>query len=118
MNNITICDKCGQEFTLDEYRFGAIRDGDLTVHYFTCPVCGERFQFFTLDKEMRELVARRKAVQMQIRAGHAKKFSRKTLRKYEQELEKIKRKQEKMIPALKAVGEKILHGEPEQVSAE
>ena len=43
--------------------------------------------------------------------GHAKKFNRKTLRKYEQELERIKRKQEKMIPTLKATGEKILHGE-------
>ena len=36
---------------------------------------------------------------------------RKTLRKYAQELERIKRKQEKMMPALKAIGEKILHGE-------
>ena len=49
-------------------------------------------------------------MQEQIRVGHAKKFNLKTLRKYAQELERIKRKQEKMMPTLKATGEKILHG--------
>ena len=105
------CNKCGQEFTLDEHRFSSIWEGDFIVQYFSCPACGERYHIFTSDKEMRELVDRGKAVQMQIRMGHAKKFNRKTLRKYAQELERIKRKQEKMMPALKAVGEKILNGE-------
>ena len=111
MNETTICNKCGQEFVIDEHRFGSIRDGDFVVQYLSCPACGERYHVFTSDKEMRELVGRRKAVQAQIRMGHAKKFNRKTLRKYAQELERIKRKQEKMMPALKATGEKILHGE-------
>ena len=111
MNEITICNKCGQEFVIDEHRFGTIREGDFVVQYLSCPACGERYYVFTSDTEMRELVGRRKAVQAQIRMGHAKKFNRKTLHKYEQELEKIKRKQEKMIPMLKAIGEKILHGE-------
>lgn len=114
MNNTTSCNRCGQEFPLDEHRLGTIREGDFVVQYFSCPACGERYHVFTSDKEMRELVGRRKAVQMQIRAGHAKKFNRKTLRRYEQELERIKRKQEKMMPALKAVGEKILRGEDVQ----
>ena len=111
MNETTICNKCGQEFVIDEHRFGSIRDGDFVVQYLSCPACGERYHVFTSDMEMRELVGRRTAVQAQIRMGHAKKFNRKTLRKYEQELERIKRKQEKMMPALKATGEKILHGE-------
>ena len=102
MDKTTSCNKCGQEFTIDEHRFGTIREGDFVVQYFSCPACGERYHVFTSDKEMRELVGRRKAVQAQIRMGHAKKFNRKTLRKYEQE---------KMMPALKATGEKILHGE-------
>lgn len=110
MNETTSCNKCGQEFTLDEHRFGSIREGDFVVQYFSCPACGERYHVFTSDKEMRELVGRRKAVQEQIRMGHAKKFNRKTLRKYAQELERIKRKQETMMPTLKATGEKILHG--------
>ena len=105
------CNKCGQQFTVDDSRLGSLRDGDLEVQYFSCPACGERYHVFTSDKEMRELVGRRTAVQAQIRMGHAKKFNRKTLRKYAQELERIKRKQEKMMPMLKAVGEKILHGE-------
>lgn len=108
MNDTTICNKCEQEFTADEHRFGTIKEGDFVVTYLSCPFCGARYHVFTSDREMRELVGRRKAVQAQIRMGHAKKFNRKTLRKYEQELERIKRKQEKMMPALKAVGEKIL----------
>ncbi len=110
MNETITCNKCGQEFMLDRHRFGSIHEGDFVVQYFACPACGERYHVFTSDKEMRELVGRRKAVQAQIRMGHAKKFNRKTLRKYEQELERIKRKQEKRMPTLKATGEKILHG--------
>lgn len=111
MDKTTSCNKCGQEFTIDEHRFGTIREGDFVVQYLSCPACGERYHVFTSDKEMRELVGRRTAVQAQIRMGHAKKFNRKTLRKYAQELERIKRKQEKMMPTLKAIGEKILNGE-------
>jgi len=111
MNDTSICNKCGQEFAVDEHRFGTIKEGDFVVQYLSCPACGARYHVFTSDKEMRELVGRRKAVQEQIRMGHAKKFNRKTLRKYEQELERIKRNQEKMMPSLKAIGEKILHGE-------
>ena len=110
MNDITICNECGQEFTIGEHHFGTIQEGNFVVQYLSCPICGKRYHVFTSDKEMRELVGRRKAVQEQIRMGHAKKFNRKTLRKYAQELERIKRKQETMMPTLKATGEKILHG--------
>ena len=114
MNDTSICNKCGQEFAVDEHRFGTIKEGDFVVQYLSCPACGARYHVFTSDKEMRELAGRRKAVQAQIRMGHAKKFNRKTLRKYEQELERIKQKQEKMMPTLKAAGEKILHGKGDQ----
>ena len=110
MNTID-CNKCKAPFVLDDSCMGVLKKGDFVVQYFSCPACGERYHVFTSDKEMRELVGRRTAVQAQIRMGHAKKFNRKTLRKYAQELERIKRKQEKMMPMLKAVGEKILHGE-------
>lgn len=96
---------------MDEHRFGTIKEGDFVVQYLSCPACGARYHVFTSDKEMRKLVGRSKAVQAQICMGHTTKFNRKTLRKYAQELERIKRKQEKMMPALKATGEKILHGE-------
>ena len=102
---------------MDEQYFGTIQEGDFVVQYLSCPICGKRYHVFTSDKEMRELVGRRKVVQAQIRMGHAKKFNRKTLRKYEQELERIKRKQEKMMPQLKAIGVKILHGKRESQNA-
>lgn len=99
---------------MDEHRFGTIKEGDFVVQYLSCPACGERYHIFTSNKEMRELVGRRKAVQAQLRLGHAKKFNRKMLRKYEQELARIDQKQRKMMPTLKTIGEKILHGEGNQ----
>lgn len=33
MNETNICNKCGQEFTLDEHRFGTIKEGDFVVQY-------------------------------------------------------------------------------------
>ena len=56
MNETTLCNKCGREFTIDAHRFGSIREGDFVVQYFSCPACGERYHVFTSDKEMRELV--------------------------------------------------------------
>ena len=44
-------------------------------------------------------------------AAFAKKFREKAIRKYEKELDQIKRQQKKLMPELKAAGEKILKGE-------
>ena len=109
MNNIT-CDKCGQVFALDISCFGTVQKDDLIVQYFFCPGCGTKYQYLTSDTKMRELMERRKAVQKQVLAGHAKRFRRKTLRKYEREIEQIKQEQQQIMPALKEAGEKILHG--------
>ena len=105
------CNGCREQFVMDDSRLASIKEGDLEVQFFSCPTCGEKYLFFASDSKMRELVRQRKAVQMEIRAGHAKKFKEKTLKKYMQEYEKIKNEQEKMFPELKAKGEKLLRGE-------
>jgi len=104
------CNKCGSEFVLDEFRFGVVKKGDLVVRYFTCPVCGERYHVFTSDTEMRNLTEKRKAVQLKIRAAFAKKFKKKTIKRYEDELDQIKKKQMAIMPELKRRGEEILRG--------
>lgn len=113
MNKNIECNKCGSEFLLDESRFGVIKKDDLVVEYFSCPVCGEKYHVFTSNSEMRALVKKRKAVQLKIRAAFTKKFREKTLQKYEQELDQIKKEQQAILPRLKCAGEKILQANAE-----
>lgn len=105
------CNKCGQQFTMDDSRLGSMRDGDLEVQYFSCPACGTKYHILTTDSKMRDLIKRREAVQLKIKAAHAKRFKERTFKKYLREYEQIKKEQMEMFPVLKAQGEKILYGE-------
>ena len=108
MNNVQ-CNKCSKWFALDGSLYGvAVADG-LTVQYFSCPACGEKYHVLTLNDEMRKLIERREAIQVKIRAAHAKKFWEKTIKGYIKELDDIKAKQEKLFQELKPLGEAILH---------
>ena len=109
------CNECGAQFVIDDSRIASIKEGDLEVQYLACPSCGAKYLVFVSDSRMRELVQRRKAVQMKIKAAHAKRFKERTFKKYMKEYEKIKKTQKEMFPVLKAAGEKLLHrsgGEP------
>ena len=46
------CNKCGQQFTVDDSRLGSLRNGDLEVQYFSCPACGTKYH--PLGLELRE----------------------------------------------------------------
>ena len=102
------CNKCGQQFTVDDSCLGSIRDGDLKVQYFSCPACGARYHILTTDSTMRDLIERRKFIQLKIRLAHAKKLKESTFKKYLREYGQLKKEQEKMFPELKAKGEKVL----------
>ena len=115
MNNAQ-CNKCGKWFALDDSLFGTIQTDSLTVQYFSCPACGERYHVLTLNDEMRGLIEKRKAVQTKIHMAHAKKFREQTIKGYIEELDGIKAQQEKLFQELKPLGEAILH--PDAVSFE
>ena len=104
------CTTCGQQFTVDNYCLRSIQDGDLEIQYFSCPACGAEYHVLTTDSKMRSLIERRKAVQLKIKAAHAKRFKERTFKKYLREYEQIKKEQVKIFPELKAQGEKILSG--------
>ncbi len=106
--NTVDCNKCGYSFVPEDACCGTIEEGDLLVQYFCCPNCRKKYHAFTSDPRMRELIEQRKAVHMKIKAAFAKKFREKTIREYEKELDRIKRQQKKLLPGLKAAGEKIL----------
>lgn len=103
-----ICDSCKQLFAQEEQPVMAVESGDLSVRYFSCPCCGTKYQIITIDPQMRRLISDRMRWQKQIKIAHAKKFSEKTIRRYEREIEKIKKEQMRILPALKARGEEIL----------
>lgn len=102
------CDVCGTQFVMDDSRIASIKEGELEVQYFSCPACGARYHVFTSNPEMRRLIEQRKQAQLKIRAAFAKKFRKKTIQEYERALEQIKQQQQKLMPELKAAGEKIL----------
>lgn len=108
MNNVQ-CNECGKWFALDSSLYGAAEADGLTVQYFSCPACGERYHVLTLNDEMRKLIEKREAIQTKIRAAHAKKFREKTIKRYIKELDDIKARQEKLFQKLKPLGEAILH---------
>lgn len=108
MNNVQ-CNECGKWFALDSSLYGVAEAGGLTVQYFSCPACGEKYHVLTLNDEMRKLIEQRETIQAKIRAAHAKKFREKTIRGYIKELDGIKSKQEKLFQELKPLGEAILH---------
>ena len=108
MNNIQ-CNKCGKWFALAGSLCGVAEADDLTVQYFSCPACGEKYHVLTLNSEMRKLIEERKVIQAKIRAAHAKKFRKKTIKGYIKELDSIKAKQETLFQELKPLGEAILH---------
>ena len=81
MNNIQ-CNKCGKWFALAGSLCGVAEADDLTVQYFSCPACGEKYHVLTLNSEMRKLIEERKVIQAKIRAAHAKKFRKKTIKGY------------------------------------
>ena len=104
------CNKCGRQFAEADYCLRSIQDGDLEIQYFSCPACGTKYHILTTNSTMRSLIERRKAVQLKIKAAHAKRFKERTFKKYLREYEQIKKEQEKIFPELKAQGERILHG--------
>lgn len=107
-NGTIDCNKCGQQFTVDDSCLGSIRDGDLEIQYFSCPACGVKYHVLTTNGKMRELIEQRKVVQLKIRLASTKKFKERTFKKYLREYERFKEEQEKMRPELKAKGERFL----------
>lgn len=114
MNNLTSCDRCSKEFYLSPALVRKVEYGDLHVDYLFCPYCGAKYAAFVSDSKMRELVAARQRIRDKFKAGHQKKFREKTLRKYQEELDKIKAQQREILPELMKRGQELLDGKAEE----
>lgn len=118
MNNAIECNKCKREFILSPGLLTSLDDGELHVDFFSCPFCSDKYLYFASDEKMRELVQERRRIADMIRAGQAKGFKQKTLRRYIRDMDRVKARQMEIYPALKERGERLLEKYREASDAE
>ena len=114
MNRQIMCDRCGNDFTVEKSLCSTVEDDAIQVQYFSCPNCGAKYQILITDSRMRELIEKRQDVQKRIRRAQGKGFRERTMQAYIKERDLIIREQEKLLPELKRKGEEILHREAVQ----
>ncbi|MDE7365707.1 MAG: hypothetical protein K2N27_12675 [Ruminococcus sp.] len=102
-----ICDKCGNDFAINQSDFEEIRRGDITVQYFRCPACLAKYHICTTNFEMRRLIRKRVEIQNDIASSPNARKSR----RLKDRLDKIIAQQKKVFPELKKLGEEILNGD-------
>lgn len=105
------CDRCGELFEVKEAVFGQIERDGLKVKYFSCPACGVKYHILTSNSKMESLIKKREIVETKIRLSFSKKLPEKTIRKYERELDEIRKQQVALSEELKVLGEEILRSE-------
>lgn len=102
-----ICNACHRE--MPDGTVHTLTEGEYEVQYLHCGKCGATYQVLTTDAESRDLVARRRDLAHKIDLGRQKHFTEKTLKKYQKESDKIKKRQMKLAHKLRDVGDTILH---------
>lgn len=107
-----ICDSCGKQIDMnDSSALGSFKQGDIVVQYLRCPHCGKKYHMLTTNTELRQLIDKRKALEMSIKMAHVKRMREKVIRRQIKELNKLKNKQVELADALKVVGIQLMGGE-------
>lgn len=107
-NDRIVCNKCGCQFAPNDIKIEELEDQDLAVQFYRCPGCKSPYLILASDHEMRQLTARRRAIQIKIRVAKMKRFRESTFRKYIREDEAIKKKQDAIFPELERRGKELL----------
>lgn len=103
------CNFCQTEFDVTPLSFEVTRKSDLEIRYFVCPSCGHKYVFYAADSAMQTLTDRRIELERKVRISHLKKFREKTIREYLKEIDRLKVRQEEILPDLKKKAEKLLN---------
>ncbi|MDO5784709.1 MAG: hypothetical protein Q4P20_06570 [Eubacteriales bacterium] len=112
MNNMILCDNCKRSIAIGGLMIQSFRAGEYEISFFQCPHCGTKYQINTTDNEQRELLRQQRVQRDKIRAGRAKNFKMKTLRRYAKAAEKAKRQAEQRAGDLNQIGAALLEGKP------
>lgn len=102
------CNECGEIFNVGQEDVQLLVSYPYEVQYIICPHCGSKYHVLTTDVGMRELIAKRVAIQQKIRAAHNKRFRKVAIQSYYRELEIIKSEQKALEPTLRNIGEAML----------
>lgn len=107
-----ICDSCEKQIDMnDSSALGSFKSGDIVVQYLRCPHCGKKYHMLTTNSELRQLIDKRKALELSLKLAHAKHLREKVIRRQIKELNKLKNKQVELGNALKVVGVQLMGGE-------
>lgn len=106
MKTNCVCDKCSHEFAVSRVSIEEIHRGDITVQYFSCSACLEKYHVCTTDPTMRQLIMKRVEIQNSIAGSPSARKSR----RLKDRLDKIIAQQKKLIPELEKLGKEILNG--------
>lgn len=107
-----ICDSCAKQIDMnDSSALGSFKHGDIVVQYLRCPHCGKKYHMLTTNSELRQLIDKRKALELSLKMAHAKHMREKVIRRQLKELKKLKNKQVELADALKVIGIQLMGGE-------
>lgn len=95
-----VCDKCNQDFIIDDISFRALK-GDLQAQEFTCPHCGARYLVLLTDGAIRQKMDDMARLATRQRALISKHTRIKTLFKYNADIKQMSDDIKRMCDALK-----------------
>ena len=104
----TKCNNCLDDFDVSPEDVCTVEIAGLEIQYISCPSCGAKYVGYAADDEMKLLTAESVALQNKIRMQHQHHFREKTIKPHEVRLAKVRARQKKIEPELKALAEKLL----------
>lgn len=110
MNQLVLCDACKRSIGIGGIMIQNLRVGEYEVSFFCCPHCGRKYLINTTDTEQRRLIGEQRVQRDKIRAGRAKSFKMKTIRRYMKAAEKAKRQAEQRAGDLNQIGAALIEG--------
>ncbi|MCM1439178.1 MAG: hypothetical protein NC131_08245 [Roseburia sp.] len=108
MNTVVTCNYCGEMFCAENENIVTRAEGDLEIQYLTCSNCNRKFLVLATDPEMRGLIAQRQQIAKKIKMARLAKAKPQTLKRLAQELDAVKKVQERKLPGLKRLGRAAL----------
>lgn len=92
------CDDCGKVIEMDGAVYSRIiakdpEGFDVVEQYLECQHCGKHYTVMVYDREMKKMIQRRQQLRKQIALNGSVRLREQTVRKWQAEDERIKKKQ-------------------------
>lgn len=108
-NAVVLCDECKKRIAVKGIHPGVREQGEYQIQYFVCPHCGRTYQIATTDQKQRDMIAERETEFERRHKAIQYKFRQKTINGHWDKAKALEKKINERAPALKEIGEGILH---------